>query len=536
MKDALKNPRIIILLFFVALSIIFIAPNPNPHGLKITYVSKDSSLNLQLGEIIYFIDNEPVTIESLNKEYFGTVSIQTNKGVRFFNVNGSLGLTAEPLEYTNLKFGLDLKGGVRTVIEPNVSDKDTIEQIISTLQTRINVYGLRESVFRPIYFEDKGFVEINIAGGNEEELRALLESQGKFEAKIPIILQFRNNESTLKLEKEYKIKLLNNSILIEDSNYKKGEKFFLDNTAFEVGDITKENINLTSTVFTSNDILIVFFDPQRSRIEKIGDIYRWSFAVQLSKEGAERFALITNNLRVVPGGYLDSPIILYLDGELIDSLSIASELKGKVVTEVSISGAAVSMDEAQKERSRLQSILRSGALPTSINIVQLETISPNLGTGFIRNAIIAAIAAILGVVTVVSLRYRKLKIILPMVLISLSEVLMILGFAALVGWTIDLSAIAGIIAAIGTGIDSQIIIIDQALRKEDERIMTLREKLSRAFFVIFGSAGTVIAAMLPLIIIGFGVLRGFAIVTSIGVLVGVLIARPAFAVIIEKII
>jgi preprotein translocase subunit SecD len=87
---------------------------------------------------------------------------------------------------------------------------------------------------------------------------------------------------------------------------------------------------------------------------------------------------------------------------------------------------------------------------------------------------------------------------------------------------------------VGTGVDSQIIIIDQAVRRE--KLETMREKLRDAFFIIFGAAGTVIAAMLPLMVIGFGALRGFAITTMIGVLVGILITRPAFGAIVEKIV
>ena len=121
-----------------------------------------------------------------------------------------------------------------------------------------------------------------------------------------------------------------------------------------------------------------------------------------------------------------------------------------------------------------------------------------------------------------------------MIIISASEVLIILGIAAMINWTIDLPAIAGIIATIGTGIDSQIIIIDQALRGE-EKTATLKEKLGRAFFVVFGSGGTVIAAMIPIALIVYA-FRGFAITTIIGVLVGIMIVRPAYGVIVQKIV
>ena len=66
-----------------------------------------------------------------------------------------------------------------------------------------------------------------------------------------------------------------------------------------------------------------------------------------------------------------------------------------------------------------------------------------------------------------------------------------------------------------------------------KKIYTIREKIKRAFFIIFGAASTTIAAMLPLMFLGIGLIRGFAITTIVGVMVGLLITRPAYAKIIE---
>ncbi|MCK4497292.1 MAG: hypothetical protein KAU24_03795 [Candidatus Aenigmarchaeota archaeon] len=108
----------------------------------------------------------------------------------------------------------------------------------------------------------------------------------------------------------------------------------------------------------------------------------------------------------------------------------------------------------------------------------------------------------------------------------------LLGMAS---WTIDLPTIGGIIAAIGMGVDHQIIIADETLagKKEEEKLYTLKKKIKMAFFIIFGAAATTIAAMIPLMSIGIGFIRGFAITTIVGVLVGILITRPAYARIIE---
>jgi len=101
-------------------------------------------------------------------------------------------------------------------------------------------------------------------------------------------------------------------------------------------------------------------------------------------------------------------------------------------------------------------------------------------------------------------------------------------------WTIDLPAIAGIIAAIGTGIDHQIIILDETLTGHARRIYGLKDKIKTAFFIIFGAAGTMVAAMLPLIFLVAEFVKGFAITTIIGVWIGISVTRPAYARIIES--
>lgn len=535
-KDALKNIRILIWIAFIILSIALISFDFNAKGYSITSISSNSTLSgVTPGEIIYKIHDVPVSAADFEKSYSGTIKLDTNKGQKFVNVNGPLGMEVEKVPSSRLSFGLDIRGGVRALLEVNATDNATLDQVISTLQTRINIYGLRESVFRPVYHEGRSFVEISIAGGSRDELRALLERQGNFEAEITIAPRVVSGSGAIRLERNHNFSIENNSIIIDGITVREKEVFELEGVTF-VLDTASDKVNMTATVFNSEDIKTVFFDPQRSRIELEQGGYGWSFSIQLSQQGAQKFAWVTNNLEVVPGtGYLSAPIVLYLDDNLVDSLSIASTLKGRVETEIQISGSSDTRELAIKERSQLQSILRSGALPTSVEIVQLDTVSPTLGSSFLMNAALAGFIALLAVLAVVGARYRRPKIILPMIIISSSEILIILGIASAIGWTIDLPAIAGIIATIGSGINSQIMIIDQALRGGDQA-STMKEKLKAAFFTIFGAGGTVIAAMIPLMVIGFGLLRGFAITTIIGVLIGILIVRPAFGEIVKKII
>jgi len=539
MKELLKNYKVLLLVVFVAVSIILIGPNPNPTGVKINYIGKNATVNgLTAGDIIYKIDSAEATTEINEKYYYGDIKLETSRGVKYVTANGSLGISVEDAPFSNLEFGIDIKGGVRALIKLNITDNATMERMISTLQTRINIYGLRECNFMPMWYEKTGFIEITMAGGNVEELKELLEHQGNFEAKIPVILRLDSNKSSIELDKKYDVFVENGVIKIDNITAGSGENFTLAGIPFFVNNIT-DTVNLISTVYNGNDIAIVYFG--KSMVEKSGDGYSWSFPVEITADGAKKFAWVTQNAAIAPAKpgetyrYLESKIYLYLDNDLLDELNIRSGLKGKVETSISIEGWAKTVDQTKKAMIKLQSILKSGALPTSVETVQIDNISPKLGVGFLSTSAVAGGAALLAVSFVVLIRYRRPSFMFRVILMSLCELIITLGVAALIKWTIDLSSIAGLIAAIGTGVDSEIIMLDEAMRGE-RKSWSLREKIANAFFIIFGSGGTMIAAMFPLMIFGFGLLRGFAIVTMIGVLVGVLITRPAFGVILEKMV
>ena len=531
----LKNYKVLLWVAFVLIALALVGFNPDTSGYKITFVGKGIPLDqnnnpvLAVGMTIYSINGEKMSPDLLLRNYTGIVNINTNKGVVYTRANGTLDLDVTPVQLTNLKFGLDIKGGVHALIGLNDSSTDVADQVKSTLQTRINVFGLREAVFRTVTVGKQNFIDISIAGGSRQELTDLLQTQGKFEGKITF------TTSSLNLDQKYPMSFNGTDTIINGIYLHPGDAFSLAGINFTYNGQSSNKANLTALVFSGSDIRTVFFDPQRSRIDNLGNGYQWTFGIQISPDSADRFAKITQNAASL-GQYLDAQISLYLDNNPIDTLSISSTLKGKVETEISVSGGASSMQDAVAARSKLQAVLRSGALPTAIEIVSIDTISPTLGADFLKSALFAGLGAVIGVVAIVLIRYRRLKLVLPMVATSLSEVLIIVGLATGLGWTIDLPAIAAIIATVGTGINSQIIIIDQALRGAEEHIESLKEKFKRAFFIIFGSAGTMIAAMLPMFFSGLDLLRGFAVVTIIGVLTGVLIARPAFSVIVERVL
>ncbi len=150
--------------------------------------------------------------------------------------------------------------------------------------------------------------------------------------------------------------------------------------------------------------------------------------------------------------------------------------------------------------------------------------------------LLAGILALVAVGVVVFYRYREPSIVLPMVFVNASEIIILLGIARFIQ-QLDLATIAGLIAVLGTGIDQLVIITDEVLHEGRVPSPSLyKKRLTRALGIIVASAATVVIAMMPLALMSLSTLRGFAIITILGVLIGVTITRPAYGRIIMEIL
>jgi preprotein translocase subunit SecD len=561
-------------------------------GVEIVYISAKSPAfeSLQPGMFITELNGQP--IESASEwqarvaNLTGVVNLTVNGKKYSFIVNESIGIEVLDISRTNLDMGLDLRGGTRTILKPESNaSKEIIDQVIATLQTRANMYGLKEINFFPVGIGNEWYVQIEATGLGRGLIEDLLAKQGNFEAKLIKPVSIEGNKGNLIIgSQSYPISLSGNNLIINETIVGINDSFFVNGIKLTFLNVSQNNLILIADLFTGKDIELVYTDPQHSAVVPQGSAWSFYFAILLSKEGAQRFADLTTGISkhidLISGEeYLDSKLLLYLDGQLVSELNIAANLAGQFVQTPQVQGTRAEREQALQEKLRLQTILRSGALPVKLETVSVGTISPTLGSNFFFSAGLAAGLAVIIVSGVIFIRYKSLKIALPMIAVVLSEIAMILGIAAtndwaiwlavlivnililslawwkkyepdaiswagaiaipifgFISWTIDLPAIAGIIAAIGTGVNDQVIIADESLRKvkEVKKVYTIREKIKRAFFIVFGAAATVIAAMLPLMFLGIGLVRGFAITTVIGVLVGILITRPAYAQIVER--
>ncbi|CCQ34540.1 Protein-export membrane protein SecD [Halorhabdus tiamatea SARL4B] len=183
------------------------------------------------------------------------------------------------------------------------------------------------------------------------------------------------------------------------------------------------------------------------------------------------------------------------------------------------------------EANELEISLRAGRLPAPLDFenARSQSLEPSMGEQFRTDSLLTGIMAVFAVSGMIYFRYRDARVALPMIVTAMSEVFILLGFVALVQYPLNLSHIAGFIAVIGTGADDLIIIADEILQREEiatDRVF--QNRFRKAFWVIGAAAATTILAMSPLTVLSLGDLSGFAIITIVGVLIGVLITRPAY--------
>ncbi len=494
--------KIWILIVSLALALLVISPNFEK-GVLIKTVEENSTAydsGLKTQEIIKAVNGEQVRniddytkiINNIFPSKNETKLIITTKTKEFILfTKDAPNITVANIPSTKIKTGLDLSGGARALVKPEIElTSKELNDLISVTSNRLNVFGISDVTVRPISdLSGNSYMLVEVAGATSGDLRELVSQQGKFEAKIG-----------------------NETIFIG------GKK------------------DITYVARTGQQIGVYSCDQAQQ-----GYYCNFRFDISLSEEAAKRHAEITGKLGLDPENpeYLDKKLELYIDNKFVSDLFISKDLKGKATTQIMIQGSGSGSTEkdaytnAKSEMNHLQTILITGSLPYKLEIVKLDSISPNLGKEFTKNIILLAIVAFVAVSIVLFIKYRKIKLTLAVILTMFAEAFITLAIAALIRWNLDAPSIAGIIAGMGTGVDDQIVMIDESVSNVH---ISIKERIKRAFFVIFGAFFITVVAMLPLFWAGAGLLKGFALTTIIGISVGVFITRQAFADIIKNIL
>ena len=200
----------------------------------------------------------------------------------------------------------------------------------------------------------------------------------------------------------------------------------------------------------------------------------------------------------------------YIEKEII-SLATVQDVLG---TAFRITGVG-----SPQEASELALLLRAGALAAPMKFVEERTVGPSLGKENIELGIKSIIIGLLSVIAFMLFYYRWFGLAANIALFA--NVVLITGFMSLLGATLTLPGIAGIVLTIGMAVDANVLIfsrIREELKDGKDPQTAIQEGFSRAFVTIVDANVTTLIASVVLYAIGTGPVKGFAITLSIGIL------------------
>ncbi|NUB90875.1 preprotein translocase subunit SecD [Haloterrigena sp. SYSU A121-1] len=392
---------------------------------------------------------------------------------------------------------VDPDDDIRTGVTP-----ETRQRMVDTIQSRINAAGLSGgNVYESARLGGGYYIVTEAPDMGADELRELLAERGVVEVQAYYPTENGTQE--------------NETVLSDD-------------------DI--ENVDPPTTDRNGNDIVPVQVDSNaapefQSRLNELGftdegvgqcGLRGDGESINFDHEG-ERYCLLT-----------------VIDGEVIDAHSMGPDLASSMRAGSWENDPTFQMGAQNLEQAQTLSVnLQSGSLPAPLDFGEAQTysLSPALAEQFKLYSLVIGGLAVITVSGVVFLRYRNPRVAAPMIVTAMSEVVILLGFAALIRMPLDLSHVAGFIAVVGTGVDDLVIIADEVMDQGDVSSRRVFEsRFRKAFWVIGAAAATTVIAMSPLAVLSLGDLRGFAIITILGVLVGVLVTRPAYGDILQRLL
>lgn len=227
--------------------------------------------------------------------------------------------------------------------------------------------------------------------------------------------------------------------------------------------------------------------------------------LEFTPEGAQAFGRATSQ-------NVGRQIAIYLDEKLLSSPVVNEPiLQGNA----EISGGFSNMDEA----ANLAALLRGGALPLDVEIIEKHTVGPELGQDSLDKSLIAIAVGLLAIAIYMILLYRVSGVVAVLSLVVYS--LIVCAVMVLLNATITLPGIAGLLLSVGMAVDANIIIYER-FKDELKTGKTLRAAVDsgfgRAFWTIVDANVTTLIAAGVLYYFGSGPIRGFAVTLSIGII------------------
>jgi preprotein translocase subunit SecD len=224
---------------------------------------------------------------------------------------------------------------------------------------------------------------------------------------------------------------------------------------------------------------------------------------ELNRRGGRAFEQVT-------GDHIDERIAILLDGKVVSAPVVRDRIRAR---------GSIDLGQAQmSEANDLALVLRAGALPAPLRIMEERTVGPSLGQDSIDRGRIAAIVGLILVVGIMVLYYRTAG---ALAILALAiYLLLVLGGLATLNATLTLPGIAGLILSIGMAVDANVLIFER-IREELEARRAPRtaveEGFGNAFSAIIDANITTLITGLILFQFGTGPVRGFAVTLCIGI-------------------
>ena len=274
-----------------------------------------------------------------------------------------------------------------------------------------------------------------------------------------------------------------------------------DNNEFGVDKLISENgekLDVSKRIIMSGENLI---DAQPS-IQNQNNEPTVSFT--LDRLGAQKFGRATTD-------NVGKRLAIVLDGEIVSAPNINEPITS--------GNGMISGNFTFQEATDLALLLRSGALPTPLLVVEERTVGPDLGEDSIKSGITSLIVGFILVILFMFYKYKIFGFIANTALIA--NLLMLIGVLTLLEATLTLPGIAGIILTVGMAVDANVLIFErirEELKTEKSVIHAFDAGYTRAKITVLDANITTLIAAIILFAFGSGPVKGFAITLGIGII------------------
>ncbi|MCW5212887.1 protein translocase subunit SecD, partial [Desulfobulbus sp. TB] len=382
--------------------------------------------------------------------------------------------------------------------------KNAVDQSLEIIRNRVDQFGVSEPV---IVRQGEDEIVVQLAGFDEHDrARDLIERTAQLEFKLvaqhSINLQELVDQAITAGQWQEngnaeQLKALN---LALQASLPKGTEIAFEpienqqNPSKE----SKQPILLESLVLMTGDMV------KNSRPGYGGKFNEPMVTLDLTSDGSDKFADITK-------ANVNRRLAIVLDGVVRSAPNITEPIFG--------GSAQISGSFTHSEASDLAIVLRVGALPAPVEIIQNMTVGASLGKDSINKGLTSGLFGALLVLVFMVIYYRVSGVIADLALAL--NILFVFSGLAMLGATLTLPGIAGIILSIGMAVDANVLIFER-MREEFSLGKTARSGVdtgfAKAFSSIVDSQVTTLITALTLFLFGTGPIKGFAVTLSLGII------------------